>query len=71
MENIIVHVPKTLHQPIIIFVQSRHRQTPGKTHLFILHHLQSNDIRTTSQWVFLEGKSTVTALIKIDTRMIG
>ena len=30
----------------------------------ILHHLQSNDILTASQWGFLEGRSTVTALIK-------
>ena len=30
----------------------------------ILHHLQANDVLTASQWGFLEGRSTVTALIK-------
>ena len=30
----------------------------------ILHHLQANDVLTTLQWGFPEGRSTITALIK-------
>ena len=32
--------------------------------LILHHHLQSSNVLTASQWGFLEGRSTVTALIK-------
>ena len=69
-KSVIVPVPKTSDVttptnyrpisllPIISKLLERH------IYLLILHHLQANDILTTSQWGFLEGRSTVTALIK-------
>ena len=69
-KSVIVPVPKTSDVttptnyrpisllPIISKLLERH------IYSLILHHLQANDILTTSQWGFLEGRSTVTALIK-------
>ena len=69
-KSVIVPVPKTSDAssptnyrpisllPIISKLLERH------IYEIILHHLRSNNNLTASQWGFLEGRSTVTALIK-------
>ena len=72
-KSVIVPVPKTSDEPTPSNYRNLsltyHQQTPGKKkkkkfYSQILHHLQSNNILTTSQWGLLEGRSTVTTLVK-------
>ena len=69
-KSVIVPVPKTSdtstptnYRPISL-LPLLSKLLESHIYELIMHHLQSNQILTASQWGFLEGRSTVTALIK-------